>query len=206
MTGKPQLYLLELILAALCVGVSTLVMHRVFDVMEIQAFFVAFVAVALGLAVFWIYFVPRAALPHQRMLSLATSLFVGMGLAPWVVEPLSEPIFAARSASSGFLSFNPSRIPGFVDALNDKLLQDGFKRRDIGAERIYSRRGVIVSIVPHYIDWKDGKPPMAVDALNENIGWSAQGFWFQVNSVEAEANAYKRELEAWERKIAASKP
>lgn len=207
MTGKPQLYLLELILAALCVGISTLVMHRVFDVMEIQAFFVAFVAVALGLAVFWIYFVPRAALPHQRMLSLATSLFVGMGLAPWVVEPLSEPIFAARSASTSSITLDLSRAqdkslgPKILDDLNRKLLDDGFTRRDIGNESIYIRRGVVFSVEREYDPFARDAGKTVLDGFSSHIGWSAQGFWFHVDKVEGEAKAYKAGLEAWKRSL-----
>lgn len=207
MTRNPQLYLMELIVAALYVGVSTLVMHRVFDVMEIQAFFVAFVAVALGLAVFWIYFVPRARLPHQRMLSLVTSLFVGVGLAPWVVEPLTEPLFAARSASTSSISLDLSRAedkslgPKILEDLNRKLLEDDFKRRDIGNERIYSRRGVVFSIEPEYDRFARDVGKTVLGGFSSHIGWSAQGFWFQVDKVEAEGKAYQAGLEAWKRSL-----
>jgi hypothetical protein len=207
MNGKPKLYLLELILAALCVGVSTLVMHRVFDVMEIQAFFVAFVAVAMGLAVFWIYFVPRAALPHQRTLGLVTSLFVGLGLAPWVVEPLTEPIFAARSASTSSIRLDLSRAddkslgPKILEDLNRKLLDDGFARRDIGNERIYTRRGVVFSVESEYDPFERDKGMTVLGGFSSHLGWSAQGFWFQVDTVEAEGKAYKAGLEAWKRSL-----
>jgi len=221
MMGKPQLYLLELMIAAVGVGALTLLLHRGFDVMEMQSFFVAITAVGLGLAVFWIYFAPRATTPHQRTLSFITSLIVGMGLAPWVVDPLTEPLFASRSKSTdsiriNLLSNDGADVSEVLEALNVKLLSDGFARRDAGMERIYSRRGVIVSVQPlHETDTEladrrsrrvknTNKPRMY--AFYSQIGWSSQGFWFQVDAIEAEANAYKHELDVWESRFPVSQP
>lgn len=203
MTGRPQLYLLELLIAMLCVGASTLLMHRGFEVMVIKAFVVAFVAVAVGLAFFWIYFVPRAREKHQRVLGFATSLIVGLGLAPWVVEPIAAPLFLDRAES--FPLFSSDMIENFgtgpvwinaipiseIESLRKKLEKDGFKLRQKGNTESYSRRAVRVELIEIF---QGGERRGFVG----RIGWRAQGLWFQAHETEAEGEAYLNELEAWD--------
>lgn len=205
---RPHLYLIELVIAALFVGADTLLMHRVFDVMEIQAFFASLVAVALGLAVFWIYFVPRAHRPHQRWLSLATSLIVGMGFAPWVVAPVTNHLFASRSQmgrlydpltsierSSGrnsnravIYSHNyemPMLSKSHAEAFRKKLLNDGFRAIERGRTTWYKRGNIAIQLF------------VINDGFDADYGWQAEGFWFQVNAAQAEADQYRNELQNW---------
>lgn len=193
---RPHLYLIELVIAALFVGADTLLMHRVFDVMEIQAFFASLVAVALGLAVFWIYFVPRAHRPHQRWLSLATSLIVGMGFAPWVVAPATNHLFASRSEMRGlyppmisfieYLDYNtPALSKTHAEALRKKLLNDGFRAIERGRTTWYKRGNIAIQLF------------VLGDGFDANYCWQAEGFWFQVNAAQTEADQYRNELQNW---------
>lgn len=197
-----HLYLLELFIAMLCVGASTILLNRVFDVMVLKSFVVAFVAVGLGLAFFWIYFVPRAHEKHQRSLSFITSLIVGMGLAPWVVEPIAAPLFVDRAES--FPLFNSDqRIRfgeehGWVnalskkcnDALRIKLEKDGFICRAQSNITTYSRGSLRIQLDEVFHSGESR-------GFIARLGWRAQGLWFQVHESEAEGEAYHRELEQW---------
>jgi len=206
---KRHLYLVELFVATLCLGALTILLHRGFDVMVLKSFLVAFVAIGLGLAVFWIYFVPRAYEPHQRTLSFITSIIVGMGLAPWVVEPIAAPFFLDRTVSLELLNPSQDRFfargdnlwaagppnlhrPELIAALRQKLEKDGFSFKGQGVVSWYTRRYLRIQLmdVSHQGD---------SEGYEAFIGWRAQGLWFQAHEIEIDGETYRKEVIVWER-------